>query len=121
MSFAKLIVPLGLVLATSAAAQTPSQPPQPRQETFVRVQTSISFYLPGPTGEGDEAQKLRDRARRTVYEMAGRECDLAREVLARDCRLESVNNNINANRHSGSQQPEGYNVTGSMTLQITLK
>jgi hypothetical protein len=76
----------------------------------------------GPTGEGDEAQKLRDKAQRTVYEMAGHECDLLREILAKDCRLESVTVNINANaRQYNQQQPEGLSVNASINLQITLK
>ncbi len=85
----------------------------------MRIQTSISFFVAGPTGDGEEAQKLRDKARRTVYEMAARECDLLREVLAKDCRMESVNNNIG--RQTSQQQQEGYTVNGSMSFQITLK
>ncbi len=92
----------------------------PRQEGFVRVQSNINLFMPGPTGDGEDAQKLRDRARRVIYEMAARECDLLREVLAKDCKLESVNNNLNK-QNFGSQQPDGYTVNGSMTLQITLK
>jgi hypothetical protein len=61
---------------------------------------------------------LRDRAKRIVYEMAGKECDTLREVLAKDCRLESVTSNIH--RQAG-QAAEGYNVQGSTSLQITLK
>jgi len=90
-----------------------------RQEGSVRVQSSINFFVAGSTGEGDEAQKLRDRARRIVYEMAARECDLLREVVAKDCRLETINSNIN--RQFGQQQQEGLNINGSMNLQITLK
>jgi len=90
-----------------------------RQEGSVRVQSSINFFVSGPTGEGEEAQKLRDRARRIVYEMAAHECDLLRDILARDCRLESINTNIN--RQFGVQQQEGFNVSGGMNLQITLK
>jgi hypothetical protein len=94
----------------------------PRQEGSVRVQSSINFFVPGPTGDGEEAQKLRDRARRAVYEMAANECDLLREVIAKDCRLESINSNININRQFGQQQQQdGLNVNGSMNLQITLK
>ncbi|SRR5579871_2807949 len=89
-----------------------------RQEGSVRVQSSVNFFVAGPTGEGEEAQKLRDRARLAVYEMAARECDLLRDVLAKDCRLESINSNIN--RQFGQQQ-EGFNVNGTMSLQITLK
>jgi hypothetical protein len=115
-----------ILLAGSAAAQNTgsriileSATPVPRQEGSVRVQSNINLFLPGPTGEGDASQALRDRARRMIYEMAAHECDLLRELLAKDCRLESINTNIN--RQWGPQQPEGYNVGGSMSLQITLK
>ena len=50
--------------------------------------------------------------------MAAKECDVLRETLARDCRLESVTTNLN--RQTG-QGVEGYNVSGQMSLQITLK
>jgi hypothetical protein len=94
----------------------------PRQENMVRVQNNISFFIAGPTGDGDEAQKLRDKAQRSVYEIAGRQCDLLREILAKDCRMESVNVNVNANnRQFNQQQTEGLNVNGTMSLQITLK
>jgi hypothetical protein len=95
----------------------------PRQENMVRVQNNISFFIPGPTGDGDEAQKMRDKAQRVVYEMASHECDLLRDVLAKDCRMETVNVNVNAAnaRQFNQQQPEGLNVNGSMSLQITLK
>jgi hypothetical protein len=115
-----------LLLAAPVIAQTPGQRiiveqsgGSARQEGSVRVQTSINFFVAGPTGEGEEAQKLRDRARRTIYEMAARECDLLREVLARDCRMEAVNSNIG--RRFGQQQQEGFNINGSMNFQITLK
>ena len=90
-----------------------------RQDGPVRVQTSINFFVAGPSGDSEEAQKLRERARRAVYEMAAHECDVLREVLARDCRMESVNTNVN--RQFGSQQTEGFNISGTMAFQITLK
>jgi hypothetical protein len=115
-----------LLLAAPATAQTPGQRivieqsgSSPRQEGLVRIQSNINFFVTGPTGEGEEAQKLRDRARRIVYEMAAHECDLLREVLAKDCRMESVNTNIG--RQFGQQQQEGYTVNGSMSFQISLK
>jgi hypothetical protein len=96
-----LVAGATLLLAVPAIAQTPGQRiviensgSPSRQEGQVRIQTNINFFLAGPTGEGEEAQKLRDRARRIVYEMAAHECDLLREVLAKDCRMESVNTNI---------------------------
>lgn len=117
---------LGLLfLAVPAVAQTPGQriimeqSTATRQEGWVRIQSTISFFVAGPTGESEEAQKLRDRARRSVYEMAARECDLLREVIAKDCRMEQVSNNIL--RQYGQQQQEGFNITGTMNFQITLK
>lgn len=118
------------VMPSAAIAQTPPPPPRitiqqpvpPPPPKEVRVQSNFNFFIPGPTGEGEEAQKLRERARRIVYEMAARECDLLREVLAGDCRLESVNDNININPGARQyQQQEGLNVNGSMSFQIVLK
>jgi hypothetical protein len=121
-----LIAGATLLLAAPAIAQTPGQRivienagSSSRQEGLVRIQTNINFFLTGPTGEGEEAQKLRDKARRIVYEMAAHECDLLREILAKDCKMESVNTNIG--RQFGQQQQEGYTVNGSMSFQITLK
>ena len=114
-----------LLLAVPAVAQTPGQrvimeqSGASRQEGWVRIQSTINFFVAGPTGESEEAQKLRDRARRAVYEMAARECDLLCEVIAKDCRMEQVSNNIN--RQYGNQQQEGFTITGSMNFQITLK
>jgi hypothetical protein len=126
--FKQLIAPsIGMLfLIAPAMAQTPGQRiileqsgALPRQEGSVRVQSSITFFVSGPTGEGEEAQKLRDRAQRSVYEMAARQCDLLREALAKDCRMESVT--LNMGRQFGQQQQDGYNVNGSMSFQITLK
>jgi hypothetical protein len=121
-----LVAGATLLLAAPATAQTPGQRiviensgSSSRQEGLVRIQTNINFFLTGPTGEGEEAQKLRDRARRIVYEMAAHECDLLREILAKDCKMESVNTNIG--RQFGQQQQEGYTVNGSMSFQISLK
>jgi hypothetical protein len=96
------------------------------QDGMVRVQSSINLFFAGPTGEGDEAQKLRDKAQRVVYELAGHQCDLLRDVLAKDCRLESINVNINAVnaanvRQFNPPQVDGVNVSGTMSLQITPK
>ena len=115
-----------LILTVPVSAQSPGQlrlveqsAGASRQEGFVRVQSNINLFMPGPTGDGEEAQKLRERARRIVYEMAAHECDVLRDVLAKDCRLESINSNIG--RQFGQQQQEGFNVNGSMSLQVTLK
>jgi hypothetical protein len=120
------LVTAGLFLALApAAAQMPGQRivgeqlGGQRQEGQVRVQSNINFFVAGPTADGEDAQKLRDKAQRAIYEMAARQCDLLREVLAKDCRMESVNSNIG--RQFGQQQQEGYTANGSMSFQITLK
>jgi hypothetical protein len=76
-----------------------------RMEGAVRVTTSVNLFVPGPTGESDDAQKSRDNARRMIYETAAHECDLLRDTLAKECRLESVN--VNIGRQFGVQQQEG--------------
>ena len=116
MNFPSLAV-VGVVVAIATPAL--SQQPNARQDAPVRVQSSINFFVHGPTGDGEEAQRLRDKGRRAIYEMAARECDLAREVFGRECRLESVN--VTIGRQYGSQQQEGYTINGTMSLQVFLK
>ena len=95
---------------------TQSQPD--RRPHQVRVQVGINFFVPGPTNEGEESMKIRDRARRAVYQMAGRECGLLEDTIAADCRLESLT--INLNRQMG-QQVEGFIAQGQLGLLITPK
>ena len=76
------------------------------------------MFIAGPTDESEAADKHRERVRRQLYELAAKECDLMRDVIARDCRLESVN--VNLNRQPNPQMP-GYQVGGNMSYQITLK
>jgi hypothetical protein len=114
-----IVASVTLLLAAPAMAQTVGQASGQRQEPPVRVQATFNFFVPGPSGDSEEAQKAREKARRIVYEMAAHECDLVREVLAKDCRMESVSSNVG--RQFGQQQMEGYTVNGSVSLQITLK
>jgi hypothetical protein len=104
---------LGLLfLAVPAVAQTPGQRiimEQSRQRRARRA--GYAFKAPSTSswradGGEREAQKLARSGARTVYEMAARECDLLREVIAKDCRMEQVSNNIN--RQYGNQQQEGF-------------
>jgi len=113
------------LLAGGAAAQSPTQrvvidrgAAPARQDGMVRIQMSVQLFLPGPTDDGEEAQQHRERARRALYNLASKECDVLREAIASDCRLEAIN--INLNRQS-SGQAQGYAATGTMTFQITLK
>lgn len=88
----------------------------------VRVQTSINLFMPGPVGEGEAAEQLRDRARRMIYQIASRECGVLEEVLARTCRLEGINVSLNRQMgQMGSGMGEGYMVGGNLTMVVTLK
>jgi hypothetical protein len=101
-----------------ASAEERSDVTTERREEPVRIQVGINMFFPGPTGESEEAAKLRERARRSVYEMAAGECSLVLQVLAKTCRLESVN--VNLNRQPVAQT-DGYTVSGNFTLRVTLK
>ncbi len=97
--------------------------PAQSERRGVRVQLGINFFLPGPTNDGEEATKIRDRARRTIYEMAGRECGVLQDTIAGECRLESVTVNLNRQVQPMGQmgQAEGFLVNGQLGFQITLK
>jgi hypothetical protein len=114
-----LVPGLTLLLMAPAMAQTVGQAAGQRQETWVRVQTTFNFFVPGPSGDSEEARKSSENARRSIYEMAAHECDLLREVLAKDCRIEQISSNIG--REFGQQQRDGYTVNGSMNFSITMK
>jgi hypothetical protein len=109
-----------LSLSGPVLAQTVGQASGLRQDSPVQVQATFNFFVPGPSGDGEDAQKSRDKARRSIYEMAARECDLLREVLAKECRMVSVSSNIGG-RQYGQQQLDGSSINGSMSFQITLK
>jgi hypothetical protein len=85
----------------------------------MRVTVGVNFFLPGPADDGKEANAVRERARRAVYQLAIRECALAKEVFGNECRLESVNVNINAVRQAGSGTSEGHNVNSNFVLHLT--
>jgi hypothetical protein len=84
----------------------------------IRIQAAVNSFFPGPTGDSDDALKLRERIRRSIYEMAAGECGLVQQVLAKTCWLESINVNLN---RQPSGQVDGYSASGNFVLRITLK
>ncbi len=109
-----------VLMVGPAAAQT--APGAEGQGAQVRIQTSISFFVPGGGTEDELPQKI-DQARKLVYQLATRDCELLRSTIAKDCRLESVNSNVRQNdgRPPQMQQPSGYHVSGSIQSVISLK
>jgi hypothetical protein len=114
------LYPLGVSAQDSTSGRDRANAGAERREEFTRIQVTINLFFPGPTGESAEAVALRDRVRRSAYEMAANECSLVEQVLAKTCRLDSVNVSINANRQS-SGQTEGYTASGNFTMRVSLK
>jgi hypothetical protein len=129
--------PLAFLLATAVAAcpgiagaqDVTIRSNQPstlldKRDDQVRMQVTVNFFLAGPTGDSDEAAKLRDRATRAVYAMAGSECVLVEQSFAKACRLENVN--VVLNRQvpgiAGlAGQSEGYLASGTFIMRATPK
>jgi|SRR5436190_24149021 hypothetical protein len=122
MLWSKSALAAGLILtfAASATAQTVGQAPGQRQESTVRIQNNFNFFVAAPSDDSEEAQRLRERARRLVYELAARECTILLEVLAKECRLETVSSSVNRQQYN-AQQPAGFTINGSMNLVISMK
>jgi hypothetical protein len=105
-------------LVRERIAVSPVQMTMHGRDGSVRVQVGVNMFMPGPTDEGEAAEKVRERARRGIYEMAAHECNLLRDVLASECRLQAVTVNVTRQMTNAST---GYNVSGQITLQVTLK
>jgi hypothetical protein len=119
-----------VAFATGAFAQTivinPSKPPIPtgRAAQPVRISIGVNTFVPVPDGDAAQALKAQEEGRRMVYQLAAGECALLREVLASDCRLESVNVNVqrlSAERNYVEPKVAGYNINGTVNYEITPK
>jgi len=86
----------------------------------IRVQVSMSFFVPGPVNSSEASLKSQEEARRVLYENAGRECDVLRATIATDCHIESMSVNINRSNY-GQAQNEGFSATGNFAFRVTLK
>ena len=85
--------------ATAASAETieirtgqQSTPPASAEQ--IRVSVGVNVFVSSVSEDGDQALKAQETGRKTVYDIAGHECAVLRDVLASDCRLEAINVNI---------------------------
>ena len=106
-------------VAQNIVIQSHAATPMTDAKGDVRVSISMNFFVAAPTDDSEAALKAQEQARRALYESAGRECDVLRAAIASDCRLESIN--INVNRSFGAQVPQGFNANGSFGFHIRLK
>ncbi len=118
-----LVVAL-LVLGGSAASaqQTFSEVQRAvmaQQNAQVRVTVGINMFVPAPGGLTEQSLAEQERMRRQIYQLAMKECAVLTETIAGDCRIETVN--VNVNRHQGHQQIEGFNINANMNFRVTLK
>jgi hypothetical protein len=59
-----------------------------------------------------------------VYNLAAHECTILRDILASECRLDTININVQrvpANQNFGQAKSEGFNITGNIGFRIVPK
>lgn len=120
MRLSALVVVALLAQGTAVAAQSPMQPrlTPDTSPNDVRVQINVSFLIPGVADDSEGSLHAQEKARRSLYERAGRECELMKVTLASECRLQSVNVSIN---RQFNRAPEGFLATGNFVYRITPK
>ena len=126
-----LLPALVAALATAASGQTivvkPNEPRPigPIVAEQVRISIAVNMFVAAPNDDSEQALKAQENGRRLVYDLAARECSVLRDVLASDCRLNSLNVNVQrvtANQNNFSQQKsDGFNVNGNVTFRIVPK
>ena len=127
-----LLLPMLIVFAVAADAQTivinPDKsavlPPSAASAEPVRISVGVSTFVPTPSGDSEQALKAQEDGRRMIYQIAGRECAIMREVLASDCRIDSININVQhvaANRNFNEPKVDGFNINGNISYRISPK
>jgi hypothetical protein len=126
-----LLPTLVAAVATAASAQTieirPNRPSVEMPSTVepVRITLGVNMFMHAPNDDSEQALKAQEAARRMIYDLAGHECAILRDVLATECRLESINVNVQrvpGNQFGAQQQKvEGFNVNGNIGFRIAPK
>ncbi len=123
-----LLSALVAVFATAASAQTivvnPRQSMAPVSAEQIRITVGVNTFVPAPADNGEEALKAQEAGRRMMYELAAHKCAILIDVLASECRLESVNVNVQrapSNQFAAQQRAEGFNMNGNIVFRIVAK
>ncbi|HEY4140890.1 MAG TPA: hypothetical protein VGM57_05720 [Pseudolabrys sp.] len=117
-----LAAPFLVLLSASGSAQQitiQNRPADLAQKGEIRIQVNMNFFVPGAVNNTEASLKAQEDARKALYASAGRECEVLKEVLASECRIESVN--VNVNRNYGQPMNEGFTANGSFGFRVTLK
>ena len=117
-----LVASLLLMVGGSVDAQQitiQNRPPTPEQKGEIRVLVNIGFFVPGLVNGSEASLKAQEDARSALYHSAARECEVLKAAIATECRIESVN--VNINRNYGQPQNEGFTANGNFGYKVTLK
>ncbi|HEY4343692.1 MAG TPA: hypothetical protein VGN05_05055 [Parvibaculum sp.] len=117
-----LAAPFLVLLGASGSAQQitiQNRPQVPEQKGEIRIQVNINFFMPGAVNSMEESLKAQEDARKALYMSAGHECEVLKAALASECRIESVN--VNINRSYGRSQNDGFTANGNFGFRVTLK
>lgn len=88
-----------------------------KQAEMMRVSVGMNFVLTGITDPIGDDNKIRDRTRRNLYQLALKECELLLEMVASECRIEAININLNRN----PQNQDSINVNATVALRAVQK
>lgn len=104
-------------LSTTASAQSVDRSPR---GTVLRVQTQMQVTLPARNVQDlAEQAAQQESARRTLYEMASRECRNLKEVFGGECRLVSVNANTSLQtRHQHGSPVDTIVASANATFEV---
>lgn len=116
-----LAVPFVLLVGGVEAQQITIQnrPNLAEQKGEIRVQVNMSFFVPGAVNGSEASLKSQEDARSALYRAAAHECEVLKAAIASECRVESLN--VNINRNYGQPQNEGFTANGNFGYRVMLK
>lgn len=86
-------------------------------EGYVTVQTSISLSL--PFDQNAQVDEQIQSAQRALYNIASKNCSVALETIADDCKITGMTNNVDMQR--GNNRDAFISVRGQVNMAIKLK
>jgi hypothetical protein len=90
---------------------------EPLPEGFVNLQSNITLALPFEEGEKPDAQV--EAAQRTLYALAARQCLIAQDTIADECRVSNLSSTVNTQRMQ--RENSQIMVTAQVTMAVKLK